>query len=120
MKKNKSRGLSWSIIFSVALFAAFSFVLLSADGANAASTIGTNILTTGTLEVQNTASAAYLLTGNAIQVGGHVSVAYSRFGTTATTEAHYISTTNDVLVNGDLEVDGSASFAGPASVSGSE
>src|SRR3989338_6735314 len=97
-------------------------------GVYAASTIGTNMVTTGTLhvggnaaqtkfEVQGTASASYFLTGNTIQVGGFASVAYNRFGTTATTEAHYISTTNDVLVNGDLEVDGSASFAGPASIS---
>src|SRR3989338_1722676 len=97
-------------------------------GVYAASTIGTNMVTTGTLhvggnaaqtkfEVQGTASASYFLTGNTIQVGGYASVAYNRFGTTATTEAHYISTTNDVLVNGDLEVDGSASFAGPTSIS---
>src|SRR3989338_10102247 len=97
-------------------------------GVYAASTIGTNMVTAGTVhvggdaaqtkfEVQGTASASYFLTGNTIQVGGYASVAYNRFGTTATTEAHYISTTNDVLVNGDLEVDGSASFAGPASIS---
>src|SRR3989338_5866247 len=97
-------------------------------GVYAASTIGTNMVTTGTLhvggdaaqtkfEVQGTASASYFLTGNTIQVGGYASVAYNRFGTSATTEAHYMTTTNDVLVNGDFEVDGSSSFSGPASVS---
>ncbi len=79
--------------------------------------IGTSSPTTK-LEVQGTASASYLLTGNTIQVGGYASVAYSRFGTSATGHSNYISASNDVLINGDLEIDGSASFAGVASVSG--
>ncbi|MEK7604084.1 MAG: helix-turn-helix domain-containing protein, partial [Patescibacteria group bacterium] len=61
-------------------------------------------------EVQGTASASYLLTGNTLQVGGFSSAAYSRFGTTATTHSNYISTTNDLLINGDLEVDASVAF----------
>ena len=79
--------------------------------------IGTSSPTTK-LEVQGTASASYLLTGNTIQVGGYASVAYSRFGTSATGHSNYISASNDVLINGDLEIDGSASFAQAASVSG--
>ncbi|MEK7082605.1 MAG: hypothetical protein AAB972_00415, partial [Patescibacteria group bacterium] len=78
------------------------------------------ILTTApvtTFEVQGTASASYLLTTNTLQVGGPTSVAYSRFGTGTTSEAHYITTTNDVFITGDMEVDGSVSFAGPASIS---
>ncbi|MBI4117343.1 MAG: NYN domain-containing protein [Parcubacteria group bacterium] len=69
-------------------------------------------------EIQGTASASYLLTGNTLQVGGFASVAYSRFGTSTTSHPNYISTTNDVLVSGDLEVRGTASFGGVASVSG--
>lgn len=69
-----------------------------------------------TFEVQGTASASYFLTGNTIQVGGFASVAYNRFGTSATTHASNITTTNDVLVNGDFEVDSKAFFDGTASV----
>lgn len=160
---NKSRLVSGfrSIVSIVAIFAAFIFVFVLADSANAASTIGTNMSTTGTFtvtpatdsatsiqfqnsagtnyfignstlgrvgigaapqttfEVQGTASASYLLTGNTIQVGGFASVAYNRFGTAATTQGHYIASSNDVLINGDLEVDGSGSFSGPASFSNS-
>ncbi len=99
----------------VAVFTAFVFVLIS-NGANAATTIGTNILTTGTFEGQNTASAAYFLTGNTIQVGGYASVAYSRFGTSATSHSDFITTTNDLVVNGDFEIDGKGFFDGTASV----
>ena len=97
-------------------------------GVYAASTIGTNMVTTGTLhvggdaaqtkfEVQGTASASYFLTGNTIQVGGYASVAYNRFGTTATTHDHYIAGSGDVFVSGDLEVRATLSFAGAASFS---
>jgi len=68
-------------------------------------------------EVQGTSSASYFLTGNTIQVGGYASVAYSRFGTTATTHSNYISGSNDLLISGDLEGRGSLSFAGTASLS---
>lgn len=61
-------------------------------------------------EVQGTASASYFLTGNTLQVGGFSSAAYSRFGTDVTTNSNYISTTNDVLVSGDLQVIGTGSF----------
>lgn len=71
-----------------------------------------------TFEVQGTASASYFLTGNTIQVGGFASVAYNRFGTATTNHANYISTTNDILVSGDVEIRGSASFGSTASVSG--
>lgn len=57
-----------------------------------------------TFEVQGTASASYFLTGNTIQVGGFASAAYSRFGTNTAT-ASAISTTNDLLISGNLEVD---------------
>ncbi|MDO8496042.1 MAG: hypothetical protein Q7S43_01150 [bacterium] len=63
-------------------------------------------------EVQGTASASYFLTGNTIQVGGFASVAYSRFGTTATSHVGTISTTTDLMVGGGFEVNGSAAFDG--------
>ena len=69
-------------------------------------------------EVQGTASASYLLTGNTLQVGGYASAAYSRFGTATTGHSNYITGTNDLLVSGDLEVDASVSIAGVASISG--
>ena len=156
---NKSRlvrGFRSIVSASAVLF----FVLFFAVGAFAASTIGTNFSTTGTLtvtpasdsatsvrfqnaagtnifivnstsrwvgvgaapqttfEVQGTSSASYFLTGNTIQVGGYASVAYNRFGTSATTHATEITTTNDVVINGDLEVDGQSFFDGTASVGG--
>ena len=73
----------------------------------------TGVLTntpTTVFEVQGTASASYFLTGNTLQVGGFSSAAYSRFGTDVTTNSNYISTTNDVLVSGDLQVIGTGSF----------
>src|SRR3989344_5505597 len=57
-------------------------------------------------EVQGTASASYLLTGNTLQVGGFASAAYSRFGTSTTGHANYISSSNDLLISGDLETRG--------------
>src|SRR3989344_3368162 len=96
--------------------AAADTTTLSVDTTSNRVGVGTLNPTT-TFEVQGTASASYFLTQNTIQVGGLASVAYSRFGTAATTEAHYISTTNDLLISGDFEVDGSASFAGPSSIS---
>ena len=68
-------------------------------------------------EVQGTASASYLLTGNTLQVGGYASVAYSRFGTATTTHTTYMTAANDVLVSGDLEVKASVSILGVASAS---
>lgn len=70
-----------------------------------------------TFEVQGTASASYFLTGNTIQVGGFASVAYSRFGTNTAT-ASAISTTNDLLISGNLEVDLRSYFDSPAEFQG--
>ena len=157
---NKPKGFLRSIVSVTAVFAVFSFVFVFAFGANAASTIGTNMSTTGTLtvtpatdsatsvrfqnaagtnffivdsvksrigvgssapatvfEVQGTASASYFITENTIQVGGLASVAYSRFGTNATT-ASAISTTNDLLISGNLEVDLKSYFDAPAEFQG--
>ncbi|HCM68644.1 MAG TPA: hypothetical protein DIS62_06670, partial [Candidatus Kerfeldbacteria bacterium] len=63
-------------------------------------------------EVQGTAPASYLLTGNTLQVGGFASAAYSRFGTDITTHSGTISGTSDLLVSGGFEVNGSAAFDG--------
>ena len=64
------------------------------------------------VRIQGTASASYFLTGNTIQVGGPASVAYSRFGTTATSHLGTISANTDLMVGGGFEVDGSAAFDG--------
>ncbi|MBI2676668.1 MAG: procyclic acidic repetitive family protein, partial [Candidatus Yanofskybacteria bacterium] len=73
--------------------------------------VGINTTTPTTkFEVQGTASASYLLTGNTLQVGGYASAAYSRFGTSTTGYSNFITTTNDLLISGDLEVDASATF----------
>ncbi|MBI4120223.1 MAG: procyclic acidic repetitive family protein [Parcubacteria group bacterium] len=70
-------------------------------------------------EIQGTASASYLLTGNTLQVGGYASAAYSRFGTGTTSHPNYITTTNDLLISGDFEVKGTASFNNLSIASGS-
>lgn len=71
------------------------------------------------LEVGGTASATNVITSGAVQFASNVaSVAYSRFGSTTTNHANYISASNDLLVSGDVEIRGSASFGGTASVSG--
>ena len=71
-----------------------------------------------TFEVQGTASASYFLTGNTIQVGGFSSVAYNRFGTNTTTYSDNLSTTNDFLISGNLEVDLRSFFDAPAEFQG--
>jgi len=68
-------------------------------------------------EFQGTASASYLISANTIQVGGYASVAYNRFGTTATTHSNFMAGATDFLVNGDFEVDASAQFDSFVSVS---
>jgi len=142
--------------YIVSLLVVLSLVLTGM--ANAASTIGTNMSTTGTFtqtvgsataarfqnaagtltvlqvdtsnirvgvgndapattfEVQGTASASYFFTGNTIQAGGGIvaSVAYNRFGSTATSRG--LSAVDDVLVNGKFEVDGNAFFDGSVGV----
>src|SRR3989344_8512871 len=112
MKKLSFRSVYGSIVSIILVFG----LVLVPSSVFAASTIGTNMLTTGNFEGQNTASAAYFLTGNTIQVGGYASVAYSRFGTSATTHSDFLATTNDLIINGDFEVDGKAFFDGTASV----
>lgn len=147
---NKPKNVFGSTVFVTAVVAVFSFAFLFAGGAYAASTIGTNMSTTGTFtqtvssataarfqnaagtttvlvvdttnsrvgvmgapsttfEVQGTASASYFLTSNTLQVGGFASVAYSRFGTNATT-LNFLTNANDLLVSGRFEVDASAQF----------
>jgi hypothetical protein len=92
--------------------------ILNTGNVGIGTTTPTSLLTVqGRGEFQGTASASYLLTGNTLQVGGYASVAYSRFGTVATTHSGAITTTNDVLINGDLEVDGSAYFDGTVNFS---
>lgn len=115
---NKPKYVFGSIALVAAVFVVFSFVFVLSNDANAASTIGTNITTTGVFESSNTASAGYFLTSNTIQVGGGASVAYNRFGTSATGHSNYISASSDVIVSGDLEVRATASFGGVASISG--
>src|SRR3989344_29222 len=78
--------------------------------------IGTTPVTT--FEVQGTASASYLLTGNTLQVGGYSSVGYSRFGTGTTTYATFLSAANDVLISGSLEADSESFFDSAVSISG--
>ncbi|MEK7616120.1 MAG: tail fiber domain-containing protein [Patescibacteria group bacterium] len=62
-------------------------------------------------EVQGTASASYFLTGNTFQAGGYATVSYSRFGTAATSHGS-MNAANDLLISGELEVNGSAAFDG--------
>ncbi|MEK7659101.1 MAG: hypothetical protein AAB338_00370, partial [Patescibacteria group bacterium] len=69
-------------------------------------------------EAQGTASASYLLTGNTIQVGGYSSATYSRFGTNTTSYSNFISTINDLLVSGNLEIDSDSFFDASVSLSG--
>ena len=105
----------------------------SATGVRFQNAAGTNLLVfdhastrlgiggtpTTTFEVQGTASVSYFLSANAVQFASiAASVAYSRFGSTTTNHANYISASNDLLVSGDTEIRGSASFGGTASVSG--
>ncbi len=101
---------------------ATAFRFQNASGANSALTISTGNSWVGvgatpqtTFEVQGTSSASYLLSSNTLQIGGFASVAYNRFGTAATT--HSLSATNDVLINGNLEVDTATFLDGLASIS---
>ena len=154
MKKQNYSSVFWSITSTILIFV----FVLAPYGVFAASTIGTNMSTTGTFtqtvgsataarfqnaagtltvlqvdtsnirvgvgndapattfEVQGTASASYFFTGNTIQAGGGIvaSVAYNRFGSTATSRG--LSAVDDVLVNGKFEVDGNAFFDGSVGV----
>ena len=114
-------GAGGSIIFQTAPAGASSSTLNSLSTRmtiDSVGRVGIGATPTTVLEVQGTASASYLLTGNTLQVGGFASVAYSRFGTSTTGHSNYISTINDLLVSGDLETKGTVSFAGTASISG--
>lgn len=107
---------------SAALFqnAAGTVTTLSVDTTNVR--VGVGGAASTTFEVQGTASASYFFTQNTIQVAGvpgaTASVAYSRFGTGTTGYSAFLSASNDVLITGDLEVDGNNFFDGKASVSG--
>jgi len=72
--------------------------------------IGIGATPSTVLEIQGTASASYLLTGNTLQVGGFASAAYSRFGVSETGYTNFITTTNDLLISGDLEVNATSQF----------
>jgi len=156
MKKQNYPSVFWSITSTILIFV----FVLAPYGVFAASTIGTNMSTTGTFtqtvgsataarfqnaagtltvlqvdtsnirvgvgndapattfEVQGTASASYFFTGNTIQAGGGIvaSVAYNRFGSTATSRG--LSAVDDVLVNGKFEVDGDAFFDSAVGIGG--
>ncbi len=104
---------------TAALFqnAAGTLTVLQVDTNTGTGRVGVGAAPSTTFEVQGTASASYFLTGNTIQVGGGTntaSVAYNRFGSVATNRS--LSATNDVLINGKLEVDGKSFFDGTASV----
>src|SRR3990167_1309963 len=68
-------------------------------------------------ELQGTASASYGLFSNTLQINGFSSQSYSRFGTNTTTSS-FLSGANDLLITGNFEVDGSASFDGGLKGSG--
>ncbi|KKR39707.1 MAG: hypothetical protein UT75_C0014G0001, partial [Candidatus Yanofskybacteria bacterium GW2011_GWE2_40_11] len=68
------------------------------------------------LEIQGTASASNLLTSGSLQVAnGGASVSYSRFGTGSTT--HGLSNASDLLISGNLEIDGNTYFDGTVNFS---
>ncbi|MEK7138740.1 MAG: hypothetical protein AAB799_00995, partial [Patescibacteria group bacterium] len=123
LQTNGSGALSWSASYSSNSLDFDEFVNSALLDANLTINRGGYFIGIGSapstvFEVQGTASASYLLTGNTLQVGGFASAAYSRFGTSTTAHSNYISTTNDLLISGDLEVRGTVSFAGVASISG--
>ncbi|MDP3731244.1 MAG: hypothetical protein Q8R34_01995, partial [bacterium] len=111
---------------TLSTFTASSGTVTGAFTVDGGLTVGSNISASGltlsgnltgiNAEFQGTASASYLLTGNTLQVGGFSSAAYSRFGTATATQTAFITTTNDLLISGDLEVDGKVFFDGTASV----
>jgi len=81
--------------------------------------IGLGAAPSTVFEVQGTASASYGLFGNTLQVGGYATVSYNRFGTSTISgpASNWITTSNDLLVSGDLYGVGSLAFQGPASLS---
>ncbi len=91
--------------------AAGSTNVLTIDTTNTRVGIGTTPVTT--FEVQGTASASYFIASGSVQFGSNVATAsYSRFGGTATTHVGTISTADDLIISGGLEVNGSTAFDG--------
>ncbi|MEK7076404.1 MAG: hypothetical protein AAB941_01960, partial [Patescibacteria group bacterium] len=86
-------------------------ITFTSDGATGLTTATGALTTTTYLK-----SGDELIVTNAGQFAGAATVSYSRFGTTATT--HGLSATNDLLINGKLEVDGSAYFDGTVNFAG--
>ena len=109
---NKSQRVLRSIVSMTTVFVVFSFVFVFVLGANAASTIGTNMSTTGTLTVtpatnsatsvqfQNAASTTYFFansTNSRIGVGGAPQTVFEVQGTAS---ASYLMTANSLQVAG--------------------
>src|SRR3989344_571908 len=79
----------------------------------------TTVLPATTLEVQRTASASYFISSGSVQLGSTAATAqYSRFGSTVTGHSNYMRSASGLLISGDLELIGTASLRGPASLSG--
>jgi len=68
-------------------------------------------------DVFHVESSGGLVASGAAQFGGTSSAAYSRFGTATTGYSSYLSAADDLLISGDLEVNGNAFFDASASVS---
>ena len=113
---NKSQRVLRSIVSMTTVFVVFSFVFVFVLGANAASTIGTNMSTTGTLTVtpatnsatsvqfQNAASTTYFFansTNSRIGVGGAPQTVFEVQGTAS---ASYLMTANSLQVAGVASV----------------
>ena len=113
---NKPKSVFGSIVFTATIFVVFSFVFVFVLGANAASTIGTSISTTGPLTVtpasnsatsvqfQNAAGTSYFFansTSSRIGVGGAPSTTFEVQGTAS---ASYLMTANSLQVGGVASV----------------
>ncbi|MBI2670141.1 MAG: hypothetical protein HYX20_03285 [Candidatus Yanofskybacteria bacterium] len=116
MNKNKSRGLNRSITFSVVLSVVFSFVFVPVFGAYAASTIGTNMSTTGTFLVQpasdsttsvrfqNAAGTNYFVANSTKGWIGVNGVPSTVFEVKGTASASWLMTANSLQVAGVASV----------------
>ncbi|OGN13110.1 MAG: hypothetical protein A3J47_01310 [Candidatus Yanofskybacteria bacterium RIFCSPHIGHO2_02_FULL_43_22] len=113
---NKSQRFLRSIVSVTTVFVVFSFVFVFVLGANAASTIGTNMSTTGTLTVtpaansatsvrfQNAATTNYFIADSSnsrIGVGGAPQTVFEVQGTAS---ASYLMTANSLQVAGVASV----------------
>lgn len=109
---NKPKGFLGSIVCMIAVFVVFSFVFVFVVGVNAASTIGTNMSTTGTFLVnpaadsatsvrfQNAAGTNYFIansTNSSIGIGAAPS---TKFEVQGTASASYLFTANSLQVLG--------------------